>query len=155
MQKKKAFKVILPVLAGLLLLTFANVIVESFLNHPTFEDDSEGTMVLQEIFPYVILPFITIVLFFIQWWIILPLWNTAVSKFSNVLLSSFSIAAPCCFIIGGGLGFIFWRKQFGFEDLVWSVSIMVLILLVYSAGNIIALYFLDMPRASRSISIKR
>jgi len=146
---KRAAKIFLPVLIAMnvpLLL----IGLDSLLNPIDLDKAGKWAMTGSWAFDYVIVPFTVIVLFFVQWSILLPIWNRVFIKFRRVLLSSLFFGIILSALVGALMGYLTWanklgqgNNQPGTDELLNSVLLMSSFVAAYCVLNIFTLYVLD------------
>jgi len=141
---KRAAKIFLPVLIGLLITFLCDRII-LLIKPLNLSIDGDAAIGGQWVFNNIFFPIIVIALFLAQWLVIIPFWGKMLLKFRNVLLSSIITALIIAIISGALFGYMLWAPQFGFGDLVISFLVISSITMIYIVGDIFALYFLDIP----------
>jgi hypothetical protein len=144
----KLLNIFLPVLIGLFLL-FLFYKVYLLFNPLDPYKDGDGALFFDGVLIYILLPFTSVILFLLQRFIVLPLWNKLISSFSNVFLASISVCMILSISLGILIGYLFWAKQFGLSDLYFSILITTCIVMAYNIINIFTLYFINKSQISR------
>jgi len=123
--------------------------VDSLLNPIDLSKAGKWAMSGSQAFDYVMVPTLLVVLFIVQWLILVPIWNWFL-KFRRVLLSSMFIGILISVLIGAGLGYSTWTNQLGpsinqsnTDQLVNLILLMSGFIVAYCILNIVTLYFLD------------
>ena len=145
---KRTAKVFLPVLIALNVPLLC-IQVDSLLNPIDLSKAGKWAMSGSQAFDYVMVPVLLLVLFIVQWLILVPMWNRFL-KFRRVLLSSMFIGILISVLIGAGLGYSTWTNQLGpsinqsnTDQLVNLILLMSGFIVAYCILNIVTLYFLD------------
>ncbi|WP_295674602.1 hypothetical protein [uncultured Mucilaginibacter sp.] len=146
---KRAAKIFLPVLIALNVPLLC-IQVDSLLNPIDLSKAGKWAMSGSQAFDYYIVPAVLVVLFIVQWLILVPVWNRWLYKFRRVLLSSLFISILISVLIAGLLGYCTWSNQLGpsinqsnTDELVNLILLMSGFIVTYCILNVITLYFLD------------
>jgi len=146
---KRVAKTFLPVLIAFN-VPFLFVLIDSLLNPIDLVKTGKWAMTGSQAFDYIIVPAVLVILFVVQWLIILPIWNRRFLKFRRVLLSSLFIGILFSVLIGALLGYSIWTNQLGqninqsdVNELINSILLMSSFVTGYCILNIITLYLLD------------
>jgi hypothetical protein len=145
---KRVARVFLPVLIALNVPLLC-IQLDSLLNPLDLSKAGKWAMSGSQAFDYIIVPVMLVILFIVQWLILVPLWNRFL-KFRRVLLSSLFIGVLISLLIGAGLGYATWSNQLGpsihHADVSELVNLSLLnssFVVAYCILNIITLYLLD------------
>jgi len=145
---KRAAKIFLPVLIALNVPLLC-IQLDSLLNPLDLSKAGKWAMSGSQAFDYIIVPVMLVILFIVQWLILVPVWNRFL-KFRRVFLSSLFIGILISLLIGAGLGYATWTNQLGpsinHADVYELVNLSLLnssFVVAYCVLNIVTLYLLD------------
>jgi hypothetical protein len=146
---KRAAKIFLPVLIAVN-VPFVCIQIDALLNPIDLDKAGKWAMDGSWAFDYVLVPVTLVILFIVQWVIMLPVWNRIFINFRYVLFSSLFVGIILSILFGILLGYLVWtnqlgqnEKQAGVDELINSILMMSSFVVAYCFLNIITLYFLD------------
>ena len=139
---KKAAKIFLPVLIGFN-VPFLGIQIDALLNPIDLDKAGKGAMLGSQVFDYVLVPAMLVILLIIQWVMILPMWNRIFVHSRRVLLSSLIIGIFISVLTGMLFGYLVCTEQSDMYNLINAVLLMCGLIVAYCILNTVTLYLLD------------